>query len=114
MVVAERGPRGAAKRPRDRKAQFAEAAAALFREQGYHRVGIEDIATSVGITGRAIYRHFGNKHDLLANVSGLVDAGTLKTTLGEHFGRITAENLTRAHAFVESGKAIGKVVLEGF
>lgn len=68
MVVAERGTAGTAKRPRDRKAQIAEAAAGLFREQGYHRVGIEDIAASVGITGRAIYRHFANKHDLLAHV----------------------------------------------
>ena len=30
------------------------------------------------------------------------------------FGRIDAVNLIRAHALVESGKAIGKVVLEGF
>lgn len=54
------------------------------------------------------------QHNLLAEVSRLVDAGTLRTTLGENFGRITAENLKRAHAFVESGKAKGKVVLEGF
>src|SRR5258708_29810012 len=68
MVVAERGTPGAAKRPRDRKAQIAQTAAVLCREQGYHGVGIEEIAASVGITGRAIYRHFANKHDLLAHV----------------------------------------------
>ncbi|HZQ85398.1 MAG TPA: TetR family transcriptional regulator [Acidimicrobiales bacterium] len=66
--MAERGPTGAAKRPRDRKAQIAGAAGGLFRELGYHRVGIEDIAAAVGITGRAIYRHFANKQDLLAHV----------------------------------------------
>jgi NADPH2:quinone reductase len=54
------------------------------------------------------------QHRMLAEVARLVDAGTLKTTLGEHFGKITAENLTRAHAHVESGTARGKVVLEGF
>ena len=37
-----------------------------------------------------------------------------RRTEGEHFGRINAANLKRAHAFVESGKARGKVVLEGF
>jgi len=54
------------------------------------------------------------QHKLLTEVSRLVDAGELRTTLGEHFGRINAANLKRAHAFLESGKARGKVVLEGF
>jgi zinc-binding alcohol dehydrogenase family protein len=51
---------------------------------------------------------------LLAEVAALVDAGRLRTTAGAHFGAINAANLLRAHAFVESGKAQGKVVLEGF
>jgi zinc-binding alcohol dehydrogenase family protein len=54
------------------------------------------------------------QHKLLSEVARLVDAGELRTTLGEHFGRINAVNLKRAHAFVESGKARGKIVLEGF
>jgi zinc-binding alcohol dehydrogenase family protein len=51
---------------------------------------------------------------LLEKVAGLVDAGRLRTTANAVFGRINAANLTRAHALIESGKAIGKVVLEGF
>jgi zinc-binding alcohol dehydrogenase family protein len=51
---------------------------------------------------------------LLNKVSELVDAGKVKTTLGENFGTINAENLKRAHAQIESNKAIGKIVLEGF
>lgn len=51
---------------------------------------------------------------LLDEVARLVDAGVLKTTLGEHFGTITAANLRRAHALIESGTARGKIVLEGF
>jgi len=54
------------------------------------------------------------QHRLLDRVSGLLDSGVLKTTLGEHFGRIDAANLRRAHALLESGKAKGKIVLEGF
>lgn len=54
------------------------------------------------------------QHELLNEVSALVDAGKLRTTLGEHFGRIDAANLRRAHALLESGKAKGKIVLEGF
>jgi zinc-binding alcohol dehydrogenase family protein len=51
---------------------------------------------------------------LLGRVAELVDAGRVKTTANAVFGRINAENLTRAHAQIESGKAVGKIVLEGF
>jgi zinc-binding alcohol dehydrogenase family protein len=54
------------------------------------------------------------QHKLLNRVAELIDAGTLKTTVGEHFGTINAANLRRAHALLESGKAKGKIVLEGF
>ena len=54
------------------------------------------------------------QHALLEQVAQLIDAGTLRTTLGEHFGHINASNLRRAHSLLESGKARGKIVLEGF
>ncbi len=54
------------------------------------------------------------QHELLNRVASLIDEGVLKTTLGEHFGTINAENMRRAHAVIESGKAQGKIVLEGF
>ena len=54
------------------------------------------------------------QHELLERVAQLIDAGTLRTTLGEHFGSINASNLRRAHVLLESGKARGKIVLEGF
>ncbi len=54
------------------------------------------------------------QHHLLNRVSDLIDQGILKTTLGENFGKINATNLRRAHAFIESGQAKGKIVLEGF
>ena len=54
------------------------------------------------------------QHRLLNEVARLVDAGRLETTLGEHLGRIDAANLRRAHAILESGQTIGKLVLEGF
>lgn len=56
----------------------------------------------------------GKQHDLLNRVADLIDNGTLRTTLGEHFGAITAENLRRAHKLIESHKAKGKIVLQGF
>lgn len=54
------------------------------------------------------------QHALLNEVARLVDAGTLRTTLAEHYGTINADNLKRAHALIESNTAKGKIVLEGF
>lgn len=54
------------------------------------------------------------QHHILNKVSELIDSKTIKTTLGENFGTINAKNLRKAHAFLETGKAKGKIVLEGF
>lgn len=54
------------------------------------------------------------QHALLTEVSRLVDRGRIRTTIAEHFGTINAQNLKKAHALLESGKAKGKIVLEGF
>lgn len=49
-----------------RKLQLSQAAARLFTERGYHNVSMDDVASSVGLTGPALYRHFRKKHDILA------------------------------------------------
>jgi len=54
------------------------------------------------------------QRDLLNRVSDAVDQGTIVTTLNREIGTINAANLKEAHAFQETGSAIGKTVLEGF
>ena len=51
------------------------------------------------------------QHRILGEIAALVDSGVLRTTLREDYGPITAANLRRAHAAVESGRSIGKTVL---
>ncbi|WP_136442201.1 zinc-binding alcohol dehydrogenase family protein [Pacificoceanicola onchidii] len=51
---------------------------------------------------------------ILNKVAEMVDAGEIKSTVTESLGVINAANLTRAHTLLESGKAKGKIVLEGF
>jgi len=53
------------------------------------------------------------QHRLLAEVSSLVDAGVLKTTLTRHAGRLTAASLAAVHRQLESGRTIRKIVLDG-
>jgi zinc-binding alcohol dehydrogenase family protein len=51
---------------------------------------------------------------LLDEVADLIDAGRIRTTVTDVMSPINAANLKRAHAVIETGKARGKIVLEGF
>ena len=42
------------------------------------------------------------QHELLSKVAELVDGGKLRSTLGEHYGAITADNLERAHTAMKT------------
>jgi NADPH2:quinone reductase len=65
---------------------------------------------------RPVYQtaDMGEQGALLNAVAALVDKGEIRTTLAETFGPINAANLKRAHALLESGRAKGKIVLDGF
>ena len=54
------------------------------------------------------------QHNLLNEVALLVEAGKVRTTSAEVVGLINAENVRKAHAQIETGRTIGKVVLEGW
>ena len=71
---------GTARRPKDRRAQIALAAAELFCERGYPDVGIDEIAEAVGISGPAVYRHFPTKYAMLAHASRSLSSEILLVT----------------------------------
>ncbi len=54
------------------------------------------------------------QHHILQRVAGLIDDGTLTTTLNQVLKPINAANLRKAHAQLESGNTIGKLVLSGW
>lgn len=54
------------------------------------------------------------QHELLDKVASLVEQGYIRTTAGKNLGAINAEHLRAAHAELEAGTAVGKIVLEGF
>lgn len=54
------------------------------------------------------------QHRILEETARLVEAGVLRSHYGEHYGRINADNLKRAHAALEGHGTKGKIVLEGF
>lgn len=68
MASSTTEPRTGRKRPRDRRERIVAAAAQLFWERGYRRVGMADVAGRVEIGASALYRHFRGKSDLLVAV----------------------------------------------
>jgi NADPH:quinone reductase-like Zn-dependent oxidoreductase len=54
------------------------------------------------------------QHDILNTVATMVEQGQIKSTVQSHLGKINADNLRQAHALIEQGISIGKLVLEGF
>jgi AcrR family transcriptional regulator len=51
-----------------RREAILDAAVALFRERGFHSVGIDEIGTAAGISGPGVYRHFASKGSLLVSL----------------------------------------------
>ncbi|HWE79498.1 MAG TPA: zinc-binding alcohol dehydrogenase family protein [Pseudolabrys sp.] len=54
------------------------------------------------------------QHKLLNEVSAMIDGGLIVTTAAQELSPINAANLIKAHAQIESGTTIGKVVLVGW
>ncbi len=52
------------------------------------------------------------QHQILNEIAGLLDAGILKTTLTTTIEGFTVDNLKKAHQMQESGKTIGKTVIQ--
>jgi zinc-binding alcohol dehydrogenase family protein len=54
------------------------------------------------------------QHQILDEAAGLLESGVLRTTATTRLHPINAANLRRAHALLEGGHVVGKIVLEGF
>ncbi|WP_429064502.1 zinc-binding alcohol dehydrogenase family protein [Aeromonas bestiarum] len=52
------------------------------------------------------------QHKLLGRVAALLDQGVLKTTLTRTLSELTPITLARAHAEVEAGRMVGKLVID--
>jgi AcrR family transcriptional regulator len=76
------------RRPKNRRAQIAATSAAAFGSLGYHGVSMEDIASRLGISSAALYRHYPSKYalfreELLRLGTATVAAATLPPEAGD-------------------------------
>ncbi|MEN2740142.1 TetR family transcriptional regulator [Microbacterium sp. X-17] len=109
-------PATARKRPKDRKDQISRAASTLFRSRGYHDVSIADIASEVGITPGAVYRHFSSKDELLfqvvsAGLGRFVQLAEDATDLDEYLrasGRLALEHRALASLWMREARHLSE------
>ncbi len=59
---------GSYPRPPGTAARIRDAAAALFRQEGFNGTSMQDLATVVGITKSSLYHHYPSKQALLAEI----------------------------------------------
>ena len=70
MSIATSSPRPTVGRPKDpaKRAAVLDAAMALFSEQGFDGVSMDQIAQTAGVSKLTVYSHFGDKEGLLSAV----------------------------------------------
>ena len=87
-AVAPRRTSAPSARGAARREAILTAAAQLFADRGYAAVGMDDIGAAAGVTGPAIYRHFGAKASVLTAVfDRVIDAVTIDPDVIGRAGR---------------------------
>lgn len=89
------------RRPKDRKAQIARASAEAFSTLGFHGVSMESIASRVGISAAALYRHYAGKYELFRDAvlnlgQQLVDATAFADEAGPEDPQVELRRLVAA------------------
>lgn len=94
-----------------REGRILKAAAQLFYERGFHRVGVDEIGEAAGVSGPAIYRHFSGKDELLAVLfDQAMDRLLARSQAGQGQPDAELDALIRRHAeFVLSDRALVSV-----
>ena len=72
--------------PKSAKGRLIQAAARLFRDKGYERTTVRDLAAEVGILSGSLFHHFKNKERILRAVMEeaiLLNTETMKAALAE-------------------------------
>jgi AcrR family transcriptional regulator len=91
--------------PPTRRDRILTEALRLFRERGYHGVGLDEIGRAAGISGPAVYAHFASKGEILVDafdragvrVAAAVDAAVAgATSASEALDRLAAAYLAIA------------------
>ncbi|MHA6794351.1 TetR/AcrR family transcriptional regulator [Pseudonocardia bannensis] len=101
LTATDQQPASPARRAGARRAELIALASRLFRERGYHGVGMRAIAEAADMQAASLYHHFRNKEELLLEAIFVVDRDLIVDQLpildgpGSHRERLT--RLVRGH-----------------
>jgi TetR/AcrR family transcriptional regulator, cholesterol catabolism regulator len=101
MTATESAPVAPIRRGGTRRAEIVALASRLFRERGYHGVGMRGIAEAANMQAASLYHHFTNKEELLLEAIFVVDRDLIVEQLplldasGSYADRLS--RLVRAH-----------------
>jgi AcrR family transcriptional regulator len=101
MTAAEQQPAAPRTRSGARRAEIVALASRMFRERGYHAVGMRAIAEAADMQAASLYHHFRNKEELLLEAIFVVDRDLVVDQLpildgeGDHRERLA--RLVRGH-----------------
>lgn len=103
-----------AERARATRDALVEAAADLFAEQGYVQTSIRDIARRGSVTSGALYGHFRNKADLLAEAIHVRTAAELEAgAMGRGDDADHVETLTRLARHSRRRRRLRALIVQG-
>lgn len=101
IMRTDRSEEGRPARGSARRAEIVALASRMFREQGYHGVGMRALADAAGMQAASLYHHFRNKEELLLETIYVVDRDMIVEQMplldgpGSHAERLVL--LVRAH-----------------
>jgi AcrR family transcriptional regulator len=114
-VTVNGAPRGrkSAEHAQATRAALVELAGALFAEQGYIQTSVRDIARHASCTSGAIYGHFRNKADLLAEVVSVGIAEELEAADADVDRSDHVETLTRHAREASTRRRLRALLVQG-
>ncbi|ROU02042.1 TetR/AcrR family transcriptional regulator [Marinobacter sp. R17] len=86
--------------PTGARGRLLRAAARLFREKGYERTTVRDLAAAIGIQSGSLFHHFRSKEDILKAV--MEETIVLNTELMRHALRQASTPVERMWALIRS------------
>ena len=96
------------------RARLLELAGDLFAERGYLQTSIRDLANHAGVTSGAIYGHFRNKAELLAEAINARTAALLEAdTMGLPRNSDYVETLTRQGTRAPKRRRLRALIVQG-
>jgi AcrR family transcriptional regulator len=96
------------------RARLLQLASDLFAERGYLQTSIRDLAKHAGVTSGAIYGHFRNKAELLAEAINSRTAALLEAdTIGLPRNSDYIETLTRQGSRVAKRRRLRALIVQG-